>query len=144
MHRNFLIIFQVDNSQVNRDIKVEEYDDIEEFSNISNNLGQLTDETIEVFDIDQNIIHRRLPVQSSRRGHSPELEDRQQTKKAYEDDEFDLFGKMLAKKLRKLPEKEAEKFMYKIDEMFIDRYRRVNEHSQTYGFVESEYCRFLA
>lgn len=79
--------------------------------------------------MDQDIIQRRLPVQFSRRGHSPELEASQQTKKAYEDDEFDLFGKMLAKKLRKLPEKEGEKFMYKIDEMFIDRYRSVNESS---------------
>ncbi|XP_025424207.1 uncharacterized protein LOC112693382 isoform X2 [Sipha flava] len=32
-----------------------------------------------------------------------------------EDDEYDLFGKMLAKKIRKLPEHEREVFMYEIE-----------------------------
>lgn len=43
-----------------------------------------------------------------------------------EEDEYDLFAKMLAKKLRKLPEQERELFMYEIDGMFINRMRRSN------------------
>lgn len=44
-------------------------------------------------------------------------------KRAHErdEDECDMFGKMLAKKLRKLPEHEREIFMYDIDGMFINR-----------------------
>lgn len=69
-----------------------------------------------------------------RRGKSPEPEKTgNQTKDAVNilnniiskrshdvtDDEYDLFGKILAKKLRKLPEHERTLLMYEIDGLFI-------------------------
>lgn len=49
-------------------------------------------------------------------------------KKQIEEDECDLYGKLLAKKLRKLSEDERQNFMYEIDGMYIQRYQsgRVN------------------
>lgn len=44
-------------------------------------------------------------------------------RKPEEEDDCDLYGKMLAKKLRRLPEEERQTFMYEIDGMFIRRYR---------------------
>lgn len=44
-------------------------------------------------------------------------------KRSIEEDECDLFARILAKKLRKLPEHERELFMYEIDGMFINRSR---------------------
>lgn len=47
-------------------------------------------------------------------------------KRSIEEDECDLFSRILAKKLRKLPEHERELFMYEIDGMFINRSRNLN------------------
>jgi hypothetical protein len=46
--------------------------------------------------------------------------------KKHEEDEYDLYGRILANKLRKLPENERELFMYDIDGMFVQRYHRLN------------------
>lgn len=43
-----------------------------------------------------------------------------------EDDEYDLFGKMLAKKIRKLPEHEREVFMYEVEGLYFNKLRKVN------------------
>lgn len=48
-----------------------------------------------------------------------------------EEDECDLYAKIFAKKLRKLPECEREIFMYEIDGMFINRLRHCNNQSLT-------------
>ncbi|XP_050424209.1 uncharacterized protein LOC126835579 [Adelges cooleyi] len=42
-----------------------------------------------------------------------------------DEDEYDLFGRMLAKKIRKLPELERQVFMYEIEGMYIDKLREV-------------------
>lgn len=80
-----------------------------------------------------------------RRGNPPELQEAgNQMKEAFkmfknvitkrasdkeEDDEYDLFGKMLVKKIRKLPEHEREVFMYEIDGMYINKLRNINSFS---------------
>jgi len=46
--------------------------------------------------------------------------------KKHEEDEYDLYGRILANKLRKLPENERQLFMYNIDGMFVQRYHRFN------------------
>lgn len=50
-----------------------------------------------------------------------------------DDDEYDLFGKMLAKKIRKLPEHEREIFMYEIQGLYLSKLHNVNSsaHSDT-------------
>lgn len=45
--------------------------------------------------------------------------------KKHEEDEYDLYGRILANKIRKLPENERELFMYDIDGMFVQRYNRL-------------------
>lgn len=86
-----------------------------------------------------------LPKQTvRRRGAPPELQEAgNQMKEAFnllknviskrtsdkDDDEYDLFGKMLAKKIRKLPEHEREVFMYEIEGMYINKLRNVNSFS---------------
>jgi len=80
-----------------------------------------------------------------RRGAPPELQEAgNQMKEAFDmlknaitkrasdkedDDEYDLFGKMLAKKIRKLPENEREVFMYEIEGMYIKKLRNMNYFS---------------
>lgn len=49
------------------------------------------------------------------------------SKRSREDDECDLFTKLLAKKLKKLPNHERELFMYEIDGLFIKRSNQVNQ-----------------
>lgn len=46
--------------------------------------------------------------------------------KKHEEDEYDLYGRIFANKLRKLPENERELFMYDIDGMFVQRYHQLN------------------
>ena len=58
-----------------------------------------------------------------------------------EEDECDLFGKMLAKKLKKLPEYEREEFMYEIDGMFI---RRLRSHNSTTTFTNTSTSEHLS
>ncbi|VVC38403.1 Hypothetical protein CINCED_3A007896 [Cinara cedri] len=123
--RNGIRFKTKNNSQIDCDLKIcdikKEYG--EEFEILPYNLSQLTDETHEVLGVGANIKQQQLPVESRQQGHSPDVKKTgSQSKKVYVDDEFDLFGKMLIKKLRKLPVKEGEEFMYKIDEMFIERY----------------------
>lgn len=43
-----------------------------------------------------------------------------------EEDEYDLYGRILANKIRKLPENERQLFMYDIDGMFVQRDHRLN------------------
>lgn len=58
-----------------------------------------------------------------------------------DDDEYDLFGKMLAKKIRKLPENEREVFMYEIEGMYINKLRNMNSFSP-HSNVSSTAVRF--
>ncbi|KAB0803045.1 hypothetical protein PPYR_00015 [Photinus pyralis] len=51
-------------------------------------------------------------------------------KRPTEEDECDLYGKMLAKKLRKLPEEKRQLFIYEIDGLFIQRCRSLSFPSQ--------------
>lgn len=48
-----------------------------------------------------------------------------------EEDEYDYYAKILAKKIRKLPENEREVFMYEVDGLYIDFLRRSNNQSST-------------
>lgn len=64
----------------------------------------------ETFNILKNVINKR----------ASDKED---------DNEYDLFGKMLAKKIRKLPEHEREVFMYEIQGMYINKLRNVKSFS---------------
>lgn len=101
-------------------------DDGNEFNSPNNLTSQPTQE---------NILIQR---QTSRRRGNPEVEEAwRQMKRAFntlesvlnkkhEDDEYDLYGRILAHKLRKLPENERELFMYDIDGMFVQRYHRLN------------------
>lgn len=66
-----------------------------------------------------------------------------------EEDECDYFAKILAKKLKKLPEGEREHFMYEIDGMFIRRSNFLNNvpnspsvrlPSPTFNFLRSPYA----
>lgn len=50
-----------------------------------------------------------------------------------EDDEYDLFGKMLAKKIRKLPEHEREVFMYEVEGLYFNKVRRVKFSNSSEG-----------
>lgn len=89
-----------------------------------------------------------------RRGAPPELQEAgNQMKEAFDmlknaitkrakgdDDEYDLFGKMLAKKIRKLPENEREVFMYEIEGMYINKLRNMN--SSPHSNVSSTAVRF--
>lgn len=86
-----------------------------------------------------------LPNQTvRRRGAPPELQEAgNKMKEAFnllkiviskrtsdkDDDEYDLFGKMLTKKIRKLSEHEREIFMYEIAVMYINKLRNVNSFS---------------
>ncbi|VVC30674.1 Hypothetical protein CINCED_3A005888, partial [Cinara cedri] len=44
-------------------------------------------------------------------------------------DEYDLFSKMLAKKIRKLPEHERNVFTYEIEGIYINKLRKINSFS---------------
>lgn len=46
----------------------------------------------------------------------------------HEEDDCDLYGKMLAKKLRKLPEVERLHYMYEIDGLFLRQLNRAQNH----------------
>lgn len=48
-----------------------------------------------------------------------------------EEDEYDYYAKILAKKIRKLPENEREVFMYEVDGLYIKFLRRSNNQSST-------------
>jgi len=48
-----------------------------------------------------------------------------------EEDEYDYYAKILAKKIRKLPENEREVFMYEVDGLYINFLRRSNNQSST-------------
>lgn len=52
-------------------------------------------------------------------------------KQSREDDECDLYGKLIAKKLRKISEKERQEIMYDIDGLLINRTRRSNVSKPT-------------
>jgi hypothetical protein len=48
-----------------------------------------------------------------------------------EDDECDLYGKLIAKKLRRIPESEREQLMYEIDGLFLRNNKRYQSLSYT-------------
>lgn len=48
-----------------------------------------------------------------------------------EEDEYDYYAKILAKKISKLPENEREVFMYEVDGLYINFLRRTNNQSST-------------
>jgi hypothetical protein len=47
-------------------------------------------------------------------------------------DECDLYGKLIAKKLRKIPESEREQLMYEIDGIFL----RANKRYQSLSYTD--------
>lgn len=53
-----------------------------------------------------------------------EILNQSQNKSEDKEDECDLYGKMLAKKLKKLPESERISFMYEVDGLFLRRFSR--------------------
>ncbi|XP_077297883.1 uncharacterized protein LOC143919440 [Arctopsyche grandis] len=75
----------------------------------SSELQEATKEMKEAFGILKNVLNKR----------------------SNEDDECDLFTKLLAKKLKKLPNHERELFMYEIDGLFIKRSNQVNQINLT-------------
>lgn len=109
-------------------------DDIISETNLSDQLEQQTE---------VNQTHLRPPATPRRRSNPTELEEAgKQMKRAFstlencinnrkEEDECDLYAKIFAKKLRKLPENEREIFMYQIDGMFINRLHHCNNQSLT-------------
>jgi len=46
-----------------------------------------------------------------------------------EEDEYDCYAKILATKIRRLPENEREIFMYEVDGLYINFLRRSNNQS---------------
>jgi len=48
-----------------------------------------------------------------------------------EEDEYDYYAKILATKIRRLPENEREIFMYEVDGLYINCLRRLNNQSST-------------
>jgi hypothetical protein len=48
-----------------------------------------------------------------------------------DDDESDLYGKLIAKKLRRIPESEREQLMYEIDGLFLRNNKRYHSLSYT-------------
>jgi len=90
-----------------------------------------------------------------RRGAPPELQEAgNQMKEAFsllrnvitkrnsekEDDEYDLFGKMMVKRIRKLPEHEREEFMHEVESLYFNKLRNAySTHSPFTTFTDSSY-----
>ena len=89
-----------------------------------------------------------VPPTVRRRGMPPELRNGQRQmseafetfqsalERSSEEDEYELFGKLIAKKVRKLPEGQREKFMLEVHNMYVNRFSDGNNsfsafHSQT-------------
>jgi hypothetical protein len=49
-----------------------------------------------------------------------------------DDDECDLYGKLIAKRLRRIPESEREQLMYEIDGLFL----RNNKRYQSLSYID--------
>jgi len=54
-----------------------------------------------------------------------------------EEDEYDYYAKILATKIRRLPENEREVFMYEVDGLYINCLRRLNNQPSTSGSTTS-------
>lgn len=95
-----------------------------------------------------HITPSRLTPTIRRRGTPPKLQEAgNQMKEAYfsllrnvitnrnsekEDDEYDLFGKMMVKRIRKLPEHGREEFMHKVESLYFNKLRNAySAHSNT-------------
>lgn len=122
------------NSQNYQEITGNNNDNINETS-LSSQISQ------QIADLSQT--QYRLPITLRRRDNPTELEEAvKQVKRALstlencinnskEEDECDLYGKIFAKKLRKLPDNEREIFMYEINGMFVNRLLHCNNQSLT-------------
>lgn len=88
---------------------------------------------------------QRITSKRRRRNTSIELEEAgRQMKRAFGtlencmnnrkgEDEYDYFAKVLANKIRRLPESERELFMYEIDGLYINRLRQLKESSNLHS-----------